>query len=332
MRVFVFEYITGGGCVDKEIIPSLMAEGDMMLNAIVRDLTQLESIDVLVCRDLRLDSLPLPANIHWVETDWWGAWLTCLDEVDAVLPIAPETDGVLESLCRSVEAAGKLLLNSSAEAVAIASSKKATVDCLALQGVSVIPTWRVGSHPQFDDQPLVVKPDEGVGCQDIHIVPNEEALLDYVGSRESTLKWVVQPYLAGQSISMSMMVGANCVCMVGTNIQRVVQMNDGFCLLGCVVNGLKSHQAELLELAQGICQAIPGLWGYVGVDLILTEQGPVVLEVNPRLTTAYVGLSQSTGSNLAAMMMRLAEYPNERPAGLITGECVHVDLELGRVA
>ncbi|PLX61731.1 ATP-grasp domain-containing protein [Sedimenticola selenatireducens] len=332
MRIFVFEYITGGGCVNEEMIPSLKAEGDMMLNAIVRDLTELESIDVLISRDVRLDSLSLPTSIHWVEDDWWSAWLTCVNEVDAVLPIAPETNGVLESLCRAVEASGKLLLNSSAEAVSIASSKKATVDCLAMQGVPVIPTWRFGAHPRFNNQPLVVKPDQGVGCQDIHIIADEAALIEYVKSRDPIIEWVVQPYMAGQSISMSIMVGHSCVCLVGTNIQRVVQMNDGFYLLGCVVNGLKSHQVELLELAKGICAAIPGLWGYVGVDLILTEQGPVVLEINPRLTTAYVGLSQSTGRNLAAMIMQLAECPGALPTGLITGECVHIDLELGRVA
>ncbi|MCW8905758.1 MAG: ATP-grasp domain-containing protein [Sedimenticola sp.] len=332
MRIFVFEYITGGGCVNEEMIPSLKAEGDMMLDAVVSDFSQLESIEVLICRDARLDALSLASSIHWVDNDWWSAWLLCLEEADAVLPIAPETHGVLESLCRSVEASGKLLLNSSAEAVAIASSKKATVDCLAMQGVPVIPTWRYGSHPIFSSQPLVVKPDHGVGCRDIHIIANDNALQAYVESRDPLIEWVVQPYLAGQSISMSVMVGHCRVCLVGTNIQQVVQMNDGFDLLGCVVNGLQSHQAELLGISKRICEAIPGLWGYVGVDLILTDQGPVVLEINPRLTTAYVGLTQSTGRNLAEMIMQLAESPDALPTGLITGECVHIDLELGRVA
>lgn len=332
MRVFVFEYITGGGCVNQAMIPSLKAEGDLMLNAVVRDLTELDSIDVLITRDARLDSIGLPTSIHWVEDDWWSAWVDCVEAVDAVLPIAPETDGILESLCRTVEASGKMLLNCSAEAVAVASSKKATVDCLALQGVPVIPTWRFGAHPQFNDQPLVVKPDQGVGCQDIHIFADEAAMVEYVSSRDPIIEWVVQPYIVGQAISMSIMVGHSCVCLVGTNIQRVVQMDDGFYLLGCAVNGLKSHQGELLELAKGICTALPGLWGYVGVDLILTEEGPVVLEINPRLTTAYVGLSQSTGMNLALMIIQMADRPNVLPTGLITGECINIDLELGRVA
>ena len=34
---------------------------------------------------------------------------------------------------------------------------------------------------------------------------------------------------------------------------------------------------------------MPGLRGYVGVDLVLTDSEAVVIEVNPRLTTAYLG-------------------------------------------
>ena len=110
-----------------------------------------------------LEPPPLPISVHWVDGDWWHAWLDCLGEADAVLPIAPETDGVLEALCRSVSDAGKLLLNSGAEAVAIASSKKTTVDCLAVQGVPVISTWRADKMPSVDCYTMVVKTGSGCG-------------------------------------------------------------------------------------------------------------------------------------------------------------------------
>ncbi|MEZ5950145.1 MAG: ATP-grasp domain-containing protein [Planctomycetaceae bacterium] len=41
-----------------------------------------------------------------------------------------------------------------------------------------------------------------------------------------------------------------------------------------------------------ILAAIPGLKGYIGIDLLVDPLGqapPVVLEVNPRLTTSYLG-------------------------------------------
>jgi hypothetical protein len=52
------------------------------------------------------------------------------------------------------------------------------------------------------------------------------------------------------------------------------------------------------------------LWGYLGVDLVLDEQGSrdhdVVIEINPRMTTSYVGLSAFARGNLAQAMLTIA--------------------------
>ena len=51
-------------------------------------------------------------------------------------------------------------------------------------------------------------------------------------------------------------------------------------------------------------QALPGLRGFVGVDLVWhAERGPVAIEVNPRVTCAYVGLSDELDRNLAAEIL-----------------------------
>jgi hypothetical protein len=54
-----------------------------------------------------------------------------------------------------------------------------------------------------------------------------------------------------------------------------------------------------IELACSAAKLIPGLRGYVGVDLVLTGESAQVLEINPRLTTSYVGLRQVSETNLA---------------------------------
>jgi predicted ATP-grasp superfamily ATP-dependent carboligase len=57
------------------------------------------------------------------------------------------------------------------------------------------------------------------------------------------------------------------------------------------------------EAAARACASIPGLRGYVGVDLVLTNAGPVLIEVNPRLTTAYLGVRASINENVAALAL-----------------------------
>ena len=45
---------------------------------------------------------------------------------------------------------------------------------------------------------------------------------------------------------------------------------------------------------------MPGLQGYVGVDLVLGEETCWLIEINPRPTTSYVGLRRVIDLNMAA--------------------------------
>ncbi|TCG09440.1 hypothetical protein BZM27_05710 [Paraburkholderia steynii] len=48
-------------------------------------------------------------------------------------------------------------------------------------------------------------------------------------------------------------------------------------------------------------RSLPGLRGFAGIDVVWhPARGPVVIEVNPRATVAYAGLSARLGRNLAA--------------------------------
>jgi len=58
-------------------------------------------------------------------------------------------------------------------------------------------------------------------------------------------------------------------------------------------------EKEALRAAEKAVETLEGLKGYVGVDMILTDEEPVVIEINPRLTTSYVGLRRVTNFNPA---------------------------------
>lgn len=332
VRVFVFEYITGGGCIGSDIIASLAAEGDMMLCAMVRDLVELADVQVLITRDARLDELDIPVDVCWVHDDWASVWRACVDVSDAILPIAPETGGILEALSRQICDSDRRLLNSRPDAVAITASKLSTINHLGELGLPVVPCWRADRIPPLEDQPLVVKPDQGAGCIDVHLLNRRSDLEAFLMQKKDLSQWVVQPYLKGIAASLSLLVAADQVCLLGCNLQRIVQMDDQFSFLGCLVNGIERDFKPLMDLGQGIGSAIPGLWGYVGVDLVITENGPVVLEVNPRLTTSYVGLTRSVGANVAEFLLQLDDKAHALPQTLTTGNCVHVEVESSCVA
>ncbi len=70
----------------------------------------------------------------------------------------------------------------------------------------------------------------------------------------------------------------------------------------------RSHCQRASSLAQAAVAALPCPVGYAGVDLVLASlpSEDVVIEVNPRLTTSYVGLRQIAEVNLAAAMLQVA--------------------------
>jgi tyramine---L-glutamate ligase len=74
--------------------------------------------------------------------------------------------------------------------------------------------------------------------------------------------------------------------------------------------GAGPQAAALQMLATRVGQCLPGLRGFVGIDLVWhAQRGPVLIEVNPRVTCAYVGLSQALGRNLAADVIKACRRP-----------------------
>ena len=102
--------------------------------------------------------------------------------------------------------------------------------------------------------------------------------------------------------------------LLAVNRQRLKVSPKGVTLLGLEVNALADPDGHLAALAEDVCRAIPGLDGYVGIDLLLGEDAPVVVEVNPRLTTSYVGLGRALGINVARRVLAGA-HREPVPAG-----------------
>jgi predicted ATP-grasp superfamily ATP-dependent carboligase len=73
--------------------------------------------------------------------------------------------------------------------------------------------------------------------------------------------------------------------------------------------------AAAVELATSVVRAMPGLAGYVEVDLILAEPGPVVLELSARPTLGALALRRSLRLNLAELILDAclkAQLPDTR--------------------
>ncbi len=329
MRIFVFEYVTGGGMLGESVAPSLVYEGDMMLGALINDLADLRDIALTTLRDARLGKPDWSAEVHYVQTEdeFRRGWQTLLDDADAVWPVAPETGARLERLSCDIVAAGKILLNSRPEAVRVAASKLRTLQRLGERGLPVVPTYRPSDYPLDTARSWVVKPDDGVGCLGARICRGRDELTAMINAPGGGEAYVIQPFIEGIPASLCLLCRDGVARLLSCNVQRVAVANDEFHLLGCIVNGLAEGRARYTRLAREIAATMPGLWGVVGVDLIAAEQGPLLLEINPRLTTSYVGLHASLGQNPAELVLNLIERRTLTPKHRSRGEAVNVSLQ-----
>ncbi|MGI2325995.1 MULTISPECIES: ATP-grasp domain-containing protein [Methylococcus] len=303
MNVLVFEFITGGGLRRESLPPGLAAEGELMLRALLQDLLEVPGVRPLILRDDRLDWEHLPCGVMVTPVaaadDFDRIWRDAIARCDAVWPIAPETGGVLERLCRQVEHTATALLTSPAHAVAVAASKLATTQALERHHLAVVPTRLCMARPEPAPDAMVIKPDDGAGCEGARLVRAGREFTPGPG------RWVIQPMLEGDSLSLSALFSHGRARLLSCNRQHVDNTGDGFVLRGCTVDALDDPDGLWQTLASGVAAALPELWGYAGVDLIRTADGPVILEVNPRLTTSYAGLKAATGENPAAMTIEL---------------------------
>ncbi|RKT47118.1 ATP-grasp domain-containing protein [Thiocapsa rosea] len=333
MRIFVFEYVTGGGMLDACPTSSLAREGDMMLQALLADLCMLGDVECLVTRDARLPVVPMPVDCRFVRSQarFPDVWAAALAESDAVWPVAPEHRRTLERVSAAILAAGKGLLNSSPAAVNIAASKLRTARLLESQGIAVVPTFGPGEVIPDIKGRWVLKPDDGAGCEGIRLYHDRDSLCRDWDSLADWRNQVAQPFIHGTSASLSFLAKAGEATLLSINRQRVAIMDDRLVLLGCVVNGLGAGDPRFRRLAEDVAAALPGLWGYVGLDLVITQDGLPVLEINPRLTSSYAGLSESLGLNTAGQVLEL--YVGGRPEEAIgAGRAVDVCLEYAGAA
>jgi len=274
-----------------------VAEGRAMRDAVVADLLRLPGIAVVV-------------------VERRGRFRKALRSADAALVIAPEEDGILARLCRAVEREGRILLGPSSSAVHLLADKLATARCLAVAGVSTpktepVPFASARRRLLAMPLPLVVKPRDGCGGRGVTVVRRVSEIGAALGSvRRATRRddCLVQDYVAGDPASVSIIASGGLLDF-GLNRQRLLRGRTPT-YLGGETFWPHPRAEEAVAAARSAIEALsrarPGVRGHLGVDLVLGRSGATVIEVNPRLTTSYVGLRRSIRENLAALILDAA--------------------------
>jgi predicted ATP-grasp superfamily ATP-dependent carboligase len=299
--------VTGGGFNRSDLPTALVREGLLMLRALLDGLTELPEVRLTVMLDTRLQGVLEQDCIDTViveeQYDCLERFQQLAERHDAVWPVAPEFEGILHELSKVVESLGKTLLAPASGAISVAADKYQTFLHLVRHQIPTVPTRLFEECPAFPCE-CIVKPIDGVGCEDSHLIRNPDDFERVSGCLQDAGRYIIQPHLQGEKTSLSCLFKDGRGWLLSVNLQIFRIVENQYRLSEIWVN----HQpdpGQYRALVTGIAEALPGLWGYAGIDLIETPDQLHVLEINPRLTTSIAGLNAALGLNPGALVLEL---------------------------
>lgn len=197
------------------------------------------------------------------------------ESCEAAVIIAPEFDDILASIAYWFENSRCRLLGPCGDTVRLTGDKFALAEHLHRAGVPTPPPALLSG--------VVVKPRFGCGCQDTFVLGGE---------------FIVQPHVPGTPASVLFLDGLP----LRPCTQNIARHQGRLSYQGGSVPLAPELEERAVALARRATAPIPGLAGFYGVDLVLGE-ADAVLEINPRLTTSYVGLRALCRNNLMAVLL-----------------------------
>jgi predicted ATP-grasp superfamily ATP-dependent carboligase len=312
MRILVHEFASGGGFAGRPVPASLGREGAAMRAALVADLAAIGQHRIVTTVDPRFP-LKAPPGVEVVTLPPRSAELLdgLIASADAVWLVAPETNDCLERLAAKAEQEGRALLGPGAAAIRRASDKAGLPRRLARRGVPHPKTrvlrqgvdWKMAAREV--GYPVIVKPARGAGCGGVCLARDARELHHAVviaRRADGRGALLLQRYVPGVAVSVSLLADGRRAVALTVNAQSV-RASRPFAYRGGTTPFDHPLAGRAVEVALRTCQALPGLRGYVGVDLVLTESEAVVIEVNPRLTTSYLGVRSALEGNVAALAL-----------------------------
>jgi predicted ATP-grasp superfamily ATP-dependent carboligase len=312
MQVFLYEFVTGGGWYSygNEPCPgSLLREGRAIIEALAADFTAIDDVHVSILQDLHATPLAvLNAEVVSVETRFQelAAFKRFAADADWTLVIAPEISGFLAQRAAIVEKLGGRLLGPSLEIIRLTSDKHALAESLAQQGIKTpmgIEIERGAPLPEDFPFPAVLKPRDGAGSWGVQMLERAE---DAAQVAEPSR---LEVYCAGKAVSVSFLCGPDGNIPLVPCEQRL--SDDGrLSYLGGSLPLTDDLAGRAIAIASRAVETLGPTHGYLGVDLVLGDSpsgdDDVVIEINPRMTTSYVGLRAATEANLAEAMLHVA--------------------------
>ena len=111
--IFICEYITGGGYINKKISKKLFIQAKSIVKSLLNDFNKIPNLKIIYTWDYRFKKLKKLKNVEcfYIKKNPLKKWSILIKKVDYFFPIAPETEGKLIELIKLNRFKKKMLSN-----------------------------------------------------------------------------------------------------------------------------------------------------------------------------------------------------------------------------
>jgi len=325
-KIFIFEFVSGGGFSQVNIPTSLFCEGFGMLRSIITDFKALDfeihtMLDYRICF---LSKFIQADNVRKIKknNNYLKIFKDLVKNSKYVFIIAPETSKILYELTKIVKNHDKIILSTNLKGIKYGTSKIITYKIFKKNKILTPKTYRIPYKRNLLDInfilhkfrklkcPIVIKPEDGVGAESVHYFEKESQILnffmDFNPRLEKKRNYIIQEFIDGRDLSLSL-IGSPYLyvnpLVLSVNSQNINIKNIESEYLGGYTP-LENYKELINKISIFIKKLkILKFEGYFGIDFIeKNKQSFNFIEINPRLTTSYIGLRKILNFNCAELI------------------------------
>ena len=310
-KILIYEYITGGGLLNEDLTSSLMNEADIIPTSIYDMCHKSKYFEYNNFRDYRLSgSFEKEAIIIKNKDKIYD--LKFLRGFDYVLPILPELNMSLYLYVKYLEKHKINAIISDSSTIELCSDKLQFYKFCEKKSLLSIETYKnyCGS---LSGRLILIKDRYGAGCSFIKIITNIKSL------NTINNKMVLQPYIEGDDYSISVYFTKHNFYILTIN-KQIIKFKNKIARLSCIIVNVQHHlHLKIISLMSRIKDVLPGLYGFVGIDIIIKGNDIFIVEINPRLTTSFIGIYDTIGINIIDLIASRKPLKN-----IISGKKIYI--------
>ena len=288
MKKFILlEYFTSQSSILKSRDKEIFREALNLADSIIRNFIKSRDIEkIYVIRNKNLKTI----ESKKVKTYFTNPEISYTDilkrfkKKSEVIIIAPETNN-LSSKIYSHVSQNHRVLGPNISSLNTFSSKTKMLMKLRRLNLPIVENYNLNLNYKGK---IICKPDTSAGSENTFVINKN--------NYEKKKGYLVQKFYNGKKGSFLMLCKNGKSKVICCNEQLLNLKKEKIQQVGCIMGGLEKHRNEIEIIANRISKNFKGLFGIVGVDIVIENKKWLIIEINPRFTSAYSGLNKSYSS------------------------------------